>query len=84
MSQHWDHSCAPAGVFRAVVVANGVRKLSRDAQGPSFTEDDYDNITVCVWGGGGGGCEWRGKCSQDEHSVLRGDPRGCRRALPHP
>ncbi|EFN53439.1 hypothetical protein CHLNCDRAFT_25737 [Chlorella variabilis] len=34
-----------SGVFRAVVVANGVRKLSRDAQGPSFTEEDYDNIT---------------------------------------
>ncbi|PSC70868.1 DNA replication licensing factor MCM3 [Micractinium conductrix] len=33
------------GVFRAVVVANGVRKLSRDAQDPVFTEEDYDNIT---------------------------------------
>ena len=39
-------------MFRAVVVANGVRKLSRDAQDPVFTEEDYDNITV---GGGGGG-----------------------------
>lgn len=36
----------PAGVFRAVVVANSVQKLSRDAQGPTFTEEDYDNITV--------------------------------------
>lgn len=34
-----------SGVFRAVVVASAVRKLSRDAQGPSFTEEDYDNIT---------------------------------------
>ena len=34
-----------AGVFRAVVVANGVQKLSRDAMGPTFSEEDYDNIT---------------------------------------
>jgi len=33
-------------VFRAVVVANSVQKLSRDAQGPTFSEEDYDNITV--------------------------------------
>ncbi|KAL4433110.1 hypothetical protein ABPG77_006537 [Micractinium sp. CCAP 211/92] len=34
-----------SGVFRAVVVANSVQKLSRDAQGPTFSEEDYDNIT---------------------------------------
>jgi DNA replication licensing factor MCM3 len=34
-----------SGVFRAVVVANNVQKLSRDAQGPTFSEEDYDNIT---------------------------------------
>lgn len=41
-----SHTVFSAGVFRAVVVANNVQKLSRDAQGPTFSEDDYDNIMV--------------------------------------
>lgn len=44
----WAHEL-PAGVFRAVVVANSVQKLSKDAQGPTFSEEDYDNITVSCW-----------------------------------
>ena len=28
-----------------MVVANGVQKLARDATGPTFSEEDYDNIT---------------------------------------
>ena len=35
-----------SGVFKAVVVANAVAKLSRDACSPVFSEEDYDNITV--------------------------------------
>ncbi len=34
-----------SGVFRALVVANGVRLLNQEATGPTFTETDYDNIT---------------------------------------
>ena len=37
---------AVSGVFRAVVVANGVRKLSRDIGALTFSESDYDAITV--------------------------------------
>lgn len=37
-------------MFRAVVVANNVQKLSRDAQGPTFSEEDYDNIMVGSFG----------------------------------
>ena len=43
-----------SGVFKAVVVANAVAKLSRDACGPVFSEEDYDNITVRVGTRGGG------------------------------
>ena len=42
--------CA-AGVFKAVVVANSVQKLNKDAAGPTFTEQDYDNIMVRGSGG---------------------------------
>lgn len=34
-----------SGVFRALLVANGVRLLNQEATGPTFTENDYDNIT---------------------------------------
>lgn len=34
-----------SGVFRALVVASGVQPLSADATAPTFTEEDYDNIT---------------------------------------
>eukprot|EP00889_Picochlorum_renovo_P006981 jgi/Picre1/34011/NNA_001488.t1 len=34
-----------SGVFRAILVANGVRLLNQEATGPMFTENDYDNIT---------------------------------------
>ena len=34
-----------SGVFRALVVATGVQPLSADATAPTFTDDDYDNVT---------------------------------------
>ncbi len=34
-----------SGVFRALIVATGVTLLSADATSPTFTEEDYDNIT---------------------------------------
>jgi DNA replication licensing factor MCM3 len=35
-----------SGVFRALIVATGVRRLSEDLSLPAFTETDYDNITT--------------------------------------
>lgn len=34
-----------SGVFRALVVATGVKLMNEEVTGPSFTEGDYDNIT---------------------------------------
>ena len=34
-----------SGVFRALIVATGISLLSADATSPTFTEEDYDNIT---------------------------------------
>lgn len=35
-----------SGVFRAVIVGNGVTQLSSESIAPTFTEADYDNITA--------------------------------------
>lgn len=35
-----------SGVFRALMVATGVRRLTEDLSVPAFTETDYDNITM--------------------------------------
>jgi len=34
-----------SGVFRALIVATGVKQLNTELSGPTFTEADYDNIT---------------------------------------
>ena len=34
-----------SGVFRALIVATGVKLLNQELSGPTFTESDYDNIT---------------------------------------
>lgn len=34
-----------SGVFRALIVATGVKQLNQELSGPTFTEADYDNIT---------------------------------------
>lgn len=33
-----------SGVFRALIVATGIKLMNQDASGPTFTENDYDNI----------------------------------------
>jgi len=36
---------AVSGIFYAKIIATGITRLTRDAGGPTFTEEDYDNIT---------------------------------------
>lgn len=38
-------SGAVSGIFHAKIIATGVTKMTRDTAGPTFTEEDYDNIT---------------------------------------
>jgi len=33
-----------SGVFRALIVATGIELMNQEASGPTFTENDYDNI----------------------------------------
>lgn len=37
-----------SGVFRAIVVATTVQQMNKNACLPTFTEEDYDNITVSL------------------------------------
>ena len=33
-----------SGVFRALIIATGIELMNQEASGPTFTENDYDNI----------------------------------------